>query len=125
MLGGRDGKHVRLHKSNEDWAERIEAKRGRASLYDAAILLLTQRGFAIDVAAAKRDATTPYFHNASIEAAWTVIYRDPQTHCDLYELAEKLFDLEYNCQRWRFGYFKTVERIIGFKGATGGTPGMP
>ena len=28
MLGGRDGKHVRLHKSNADWAERLEAERG-------------------------------------------------------------------------------------------------
>ena len=35
MLGGRDGKHVRLHTSNADWAERLEAEASRASLYDA------------------------------------------------------------------------------------------
>ncbi|MAC30764.1 MAG: tryptophan 2,3-dioxygenase, partial [Erythrobacter sp.] len=44
---------------------------------------------------------------------------------DLYELAEKLVDLEYHFQRWRFGHLKTVERIIGFKKGTGGTPGVP
>lgn len=125
MLGGREGKHVKLHKDNADWALRLEAERGRASLYDAAIRLLAQRGLAIDEAATVRDPTTPYVHNSSVEAAWAAIYRDPQDHWDLYELAEKLVDLEYHFQRWRFGHLKTVERIIGFKRGTGGTPGVP
>lgn len=125
MLGGRDGKHVRLHKSNADWAGRLEAECGRASLYDAAIHLLARRGFAVDKAAMARDPAAPYLHNMSVEAAWAAIYRDPQAHWDLYELAEKLVDLEYHFQRWRFGHLKTVERIIGFKRGTGGTPGVP
>jgi tryptophan 2,3-dioxygenase len=125
MLGGRDGKHVRLHKSNADWAERLEAERGRASLYDAAIRLLARRGFVIGAAVLERDPAAPYAPDASVEAAWAAIYRDPQAHWDLYELAEKLVDLEYHFQRWRFGHLKTVERIIGFKRGTGGTPGVP
>lgn len=125
MLGGREGKHVKLHADNADWAPRLEAERGRASLYDAAIHLLSRRGFAVDTAATERDPTEPYAHNASVEAAWAAIYRDPQDHWDLYELAEKLVDLEYHFQRWRFGHLKTVERIIGFKRGTGGTPGVP
>ncbi|MDP4605777.1 MAG: tryptophan 2,3-dioxygenase family protein [Erythrobacter sp.] len=125
MLGGRDARHVRLHEDNADWSQRLEAERGRASLYDAAIRLLARRGFAIDAAAATRDPAAPYAHNASVEAAWAAIYRDPQAHWDLYELAEKLVDLEYHFQRWRFGHLKTVERIIGFKRGTGGTPGVP
>jgi len=125
MLGGRDGKHVRLHKSNADWAGRLEAEAGRASLYDAAIRLLARRGFAIDQSVLTRDPAAAYAPDASVEAAWAAIYRDPQAHWDLYELAEKLVDLEYHFQRWRFGHLKTVERIIGFKRGTGGTPGVP
>jgi tryptophan 2,3-dioxygenase len=125
MLGGRDRKHVRLHQDNADWSQRLEAEAGRASLYDAAIRLLGRRGFAIDRQALERDPSAPYIHNASVEAAWAAIYRDPQDHWDLYELAEKLVDLEYHFQRWRFGHLKTVERIIGFKRGTGGTPGVP
>jgi tryptophan 2,3-dioxygenase len=125
MLGGRDGKHVRLHQDNEDWAERLEVERGRASLYDAAIQLLARRGFAIDSDALSRDKAAQYVHNPSVEAAWAAIYREPEDHWDLYELAEKLVDLEYHFQRWRFGHLKTVERIIGFKRGTGGTPGVP
>ncbi|AOL93115.1 tryptophan 2,3-dioxygenase [Porphyrobacter sp. LM 6] len=125
MLGGRDGKHVRLHRGNEDWAERLEAECGRASLYDAAIRLLARRGLAVDSAALTRDPAAAYVHNASVEAAWAEVYRDPHSHWDLYELAEKLVDLEYHFQRWRFGHLKTVERVIGFKRGTGGTPGVP
>ena len=125
MLGGREAAHVRLHKSNADWAGRLDAECRRASLYDAAIHLLARRGFAIDAAAMERDPASAYTHNASVEAAWAAIYRDPQPHWDLYELAEKLVDLEYHFQRWRFGHLKTVERIIGFKRGTGGTPGVP
>ena len=125
MLGGRDAKHISLHEKTGDWSERLTAEMERASLYDAAIRLLARRGFAIDTAASERDPKAPYEHNASVEAAWAAIYRDPQAHWDLYELAEKLVDLEYHFQRWRFGHLKTVERIIGFKKGTGGTPGVP
>ena len=125
MLGGRDLKHIRLHEKTGDWADRLEAETGRDSLYDAAIRLLERRGFAIDEDVLERAHDAPYTHNASVEAAWAAIYRDPQSHWDLYELAEKLVDLEYHFQRWRFGHLKTVERIIGFKRGTGGTPGVP
>ena len=38
---------------------------------------------------------------------------------------EKLVDLEYHFQRWRFAHLKTVERIIGNKPGTGGSAGAP
>ncbi len=37
---------------------------------------------------------------------------------------EKLVDLEYKFQQWRFNHMKTVERIIGYKRGTGGTQGV-
>lgn len=125
MLGARDPKHIRLHENTGDWADRLRNEAKRTSLYDASIQLLARRGFAIDKEALERSPEAPYIHNASVEAAWAEIYRDPQAHWDLYELAEKLVDLEYHFQRWRFGHLKTVERIIGFKRGTGGTPGVP
>ena len=60
---------------------------------------------------------------AAVEAAWIAVYRDPDKYWDLYELAEKLVDLEFRFQQWRFAHLKTVERIIGFKGGTGGSAG--
>lgn len=125
MLGGRDAKHIKLHAKTGDWGQRLEAETARASIYDAAIALLARRGFEIDLKVTERDLNAPYEHNLSVENAWAEIYRNPGEHWDLYELAEKLVDLEYHFQRWRFGHLKTVERIIGFKRGTGGTPGVP
>lgn len=125
MLGGRDAKHIQLHEKTGDWLQRLTREIARGSIYDEAVKLLARRGFAIDPAAQNRDPAAAYEHNASVESAWAEIYRDPQKHWDLYELAEKLVDLEYHFQRWRFGHLKTVERIIGFKKGTGGTPGVP
>ncbi|MNY62300.1 Tryptophan 2,3-dioxygenase [compost metagenome] len=58
-----------------------------------------------------------------MQAAWLEVYRDPSRHWALYELAEKLVDLETAFRLWRFRHVSTVERIIGFKAGTGGTAG--
>ena len=73
----------------------------------------------------ERDHRGGWSPSPEVEAAWAEIYREPEDYWDLYELAEKLVDLEYHFQRWRFGHLKTVERIIGFKRGTGGTAGVP
>ena len=46
------------------------------------------------------------------------------SHGPAIDLAEKLVDLEYHFQLWRFGHLKTVERVIGYKVGTGGTAGV-
>jgi tryptophan 2,3-dioxygenase len=59
-----------------------------------------------------------------VAAAWLNVYHSVDEHWDLYELAEKLVDLDYKFQLWRFSHMKTVERIIGYKRGTGGTGGV-
>ncbi len=59
-----------------------------------------------------------------MEAAWRQVYQAPERYWDLYQLAEKLIDLEDSFRQWRFRHVTTVERIIGFKPGTGGTEGV-
>ena len=125
LLGGRNPDMVTMHEAVPEVAAELRAELGRKSIYSEAVALLARRGFAIPAEVLKRDHADPWAMSEEVEAAWAKIYRDPQTHWDLYELAEKLVDLEYHFQRWRFGHLKTVERIIGFKRGTGGTPGVP
>ncbi len=94
------------------------------SLYDEAIRLLGRRGFTLDAAAFDRDWSVPYAENASVMAAWRAVYANPKQHWDLYELAEKLVDLEDYVRQWRHRHVTTVQRIIGFKRGTGGTAGV-
>ena len=124
MLGGRDPDMVTMHEAVPEVARRLRDELARPSLYDEAVRLLARRGFPIDEVVLARATDAPWTAQPSVEAAWAAVYRAPEEHWDLYELAEKLVDLEYHFQRWRFGHLKTVERIIGFKRGTGGTAGV-
>ena len=125
LMGGRNPDMVTMHEATPEVAAGLRAELARPSLYDEAVRLLARRGFAIPAEVLERDHHGGWIACPAVEAAWAEIYRDPEAHWDLYELAEKLVDLEYHFQRWRFGHLKTVERIIGFKRGTGGTAGVP
>ena len=125
MLGGRNPDHVTMHEATPEVAEKLREELDRPSIYDEAVRLLARRGLAIPSEVLDRDTHGEWQQSDAVEAAWAEVYRHPNKLWDLYELAEKLVDLEYHFQRWRFGHLKTVERIIGFKKGTGGTSGVP
>ena len=124
MLGNKNAEMVQLHVDEPEVHQRLRAALNAPSLYDEALELLARRGFAIPADRLQRDVTLPYVGSPEVEAAWAMVYAHPNTYWDLYELAEKLVDIEYHVQLWRFGHLKTVERVIGFKTGTGGTAGV-
>src|SRR6185503_5793938 len=66
--------------------------------------------------------------DGSVEAvarAWLEVYRDSDRWFDLYELAEKLVDIDDALAGWRHKHVLTVERIIGNRPGTGGSAGAP
>ncbi|WGM38360.1 Tryptophan 2,3-dioxygenase [Caulobacter sp. NIBR1757] len=124
LLGAKNARTLEVFESAPAvHAELVEAL-GTPSLYDEALALLARRGFAIPADYLTRDWTQGYEASAEVEAAWLAVYRDAETYWDLYELGEKLVDIEYRLQQWRFAHMKTVERIIGFKRGTGGSAGV-
>jgi tryptophan 2,3-dioxygenase len=124
ILGARRAGALRVHEATPEIHARLEEMLAQPSLYDEAVRLLARRGFAIEAALLERDWREPHPDNVTVEAAWIAVYREPEQHWDLYELAEKLVDLEYRFQQWRFAHLKTVERIIGGKMGTGGSQGL-
>jgi len=123
-VGNRNLAMLRPHAHNAEVSALLKAELTRPSLYDAALALLARRGLAIPEAVLDRDLTQLHSPNEAVEAAWRVVYLDPDTHWELYELAEKLVDFEDYFRRWRFNHVTTVERVIGFKRGTGGTSGV-
>lgn len=57
------------------------------------------------------------------EAGWEAVYRDPERWWDLYQLAEKLVDIDDALATWRHKHLVTIQRIIGGKTGTGGSAG--
>lgn len=118
-------KHVlKIYEKDEELLNTLTEAFHQPGLYDAAIRKLARAGLPIDEEIVSRDVSTPYEPNASVLAAWTTVYRDVDTYWELYQLAEKLVDVEDCLQQWRFRHMKTVERIIGFKKGTGGSSGV-
>jgi tryptophan 2,3-dioxygenase len=122
LMGAKDAAHVRRHEGETHHQAMVEAL-AEPSLYDECLRLLARRGFSIPAIMTDRDWREPHRADASVAAAWRAVYREPERWWDLYELAEKLVDLEFNFQLWRFAHLKTVERIIGLKSGTGGSTG--
>ena len=122
LMGAKDASMLRVHETTEVHGV-LETALAEPSLYDECVRLLSRRGFDIPAELLERDLRLPHEANAAVEAAWVSVYRDPERYWDLYELAEKLVDLEFRFQQWRFAHLKTVERIIGFKQGTGGSAG--
>ncbi|MDH7638745.1 tryptophan 2,3-dioxygenase [Sphingomonas oryzagri] len=124
MLGNKDAAMVEIHADDPPTHARLKMRLAQPSLYDEALRLLARRGLAIPASVTERDFTQPYAASPEVERAWAEVYADTDRYWDLYELAEKLVDIEYHVQLWRFGHLKTVERVIGFKTGTGGTAGV-
>ena len=123
MLGNRNEVMLRPHAHREDLHGPLKAALQSPSIYDLTLRLLAQAGFALPAEVLERDFSQPYVPHPAVKAAWMQVYRDTERHWELYELAEKLLDVEDQFRRWRFNHLTTVERVIGFKRGSGGTSG--
>jgi tryptophan 2,3-dioxygenase len=125
LLGNKNRDHLEVHREDPEVYRHLEEVLEAPSLYDETLRMLSRRGFEIPANRVERDWSEPYHALPEVEAAWLEVYRDVVTHWDLYELAEKLVDLEHKFRQWRFNHVTTVERIIGGKRGTGGSSGVP
>jgi tryptophan 2,3-dioxygenase len=123
-LGNKNPAMLKAHAHRGDLHALVQTALQTPSLYDETLRLLARRGFALPASQLERDWTQPYQSSEAVQAAWLTVYRAPREHWELYELAEKLMDLEDAFRLWRFRHVTTVERIIGFKRGTGGTGGV-
>lgn len=124
MLGNKNAAMLKPHAHRKDILETVQTAFEAPSLYDEAIALMSRHGIAIPEKYLHRDWTQPYQANAEIQTAWLEAYKNPREHWDIYQLGEKLIDIEDAFRQWRFRHVTTVERIIGFKRGTGGTSGV-
>ena len=124
LIGNKNPAMIEVHRHDPEVYSRLHALLHRPSLYDECLRLLARRGYALPDACLERDWSAPYMAHEGVAAAWLDVYQHPEERWDLYELAEKLVDLDHRFQLWRYAHLKTVERIIGYKRGTGGTSGV-
>jgi tryptophan 2,3-dioxygenase len=124
LIGNKHADTIKVFHGDPHTYEMLERALRAPSLYDEVLRLLSRRGLDIPAEAIDRDFTLPYQASKQVAAAWLSVYHNSVKDWDLYGLAERLVDLDYKFQLWRFAHVKTVERIIGNKRGTGGTGGV-
>ena len=124
LFGNKNAQMLAVHERDPQAFAILSRALAAPSLYDEVLLLLSRRGYQIPQDHLSRDFSEPYQVSKQVAAAWLGVYHNADQVWDLYELAERLVDLDHNFQLWRFHHLKTVERIIGYKPGTGGTGGV-
>ena len=98
----------------EDLAKRYESP----SLWDAFLRLLQRSGYEVPP---RSDVTDPVAADPHVQEVLLDMYRN---NVKLRRVAENLVDLDEGLQEWRYRHVKMVERTIGRKPGTGGSPGV-
>jgi tryptophan 2,3-dioxygenase len=123
-LGLKDAAFLQFHPEGSGARALLEEALSAPSLYDDSLVQLAKAGFDIPAPVYARARGEPYQASDAVETAWLAVYRDTTTYWALYQLAEKLIDLDDAFLTWRYKHVLTVERIIGRKRGTGGTEGV-
>jgi tryptophan 2,3-dioxygenase len=113
-LGIKNDSYLEHYEPGSNERVRLEAALAEPSLREASHAALERAGF--DLGDRSGEA---------IANAWLQVYRDSERWFDLYQLAEKLLDIDDALAGWRHKHVLTVERIIGNKRGTGGSAGAP
>ena len=113
-LGLKEPNFVNHYEEGSAERASLQAALSEPSLREAAHDALRRAGFDLGDGSAE-----------AVAAAWLQIYREADRWFDLYELAEKLVDIDDALAAWRHKHVLTVERIIGNKQGTGGSAGAP
>jgi len=124
VLGNRNANMIKPHEHVPALMVELEDEMKIPSFYDEVVIHLFQTLDGNTQAMPVPQLTQPHEAQDEIQKRWQIVYEDIDTHWPLYELAEKLMDIEDYFRRWRFNHVTTVERVIGFKRGTGGTSGV-
>jgi tryptophan 2,3-dioxygenase len=111
-LGLKDPRYLEHYDEGSNAHMQLKQALDDPSLRDCATDALARAGFDVG------DRSV-----AALAAAWLQVYRDADRWFELYELAEKLVDIDDALASWRHKHVLTVERIIGSKPGTGGSAG--
>jgi tryptophan 2,3-dioxygenase len=124
LIGNKNARMIEVFRRDPVEYAALDQLLRQPSLYDECLRLLQRRGYAIPPEVLDRDFAEPYLPHEQVTAAWLAVYQQAEEQWDLYELAEKLVDLDHNFQLWRYAHLKTVERVIGYRRGTGGSSGV-
>jgi tryptophan 2,3-dioxygenase len=98
----------------------LDAIAGRRPVFASLLRYLQTRGFQVPGEILNRDPRSAWVNDDRVQALLAQAYA---ASGDPAEVCEALVDIDEGIQEWRYRHVKMVERIIGAKTGTGGSPG--
>ncbi len=121
LLGFKRPEMLEYHEGNPAAIARLEARLEQPSVVDHFYDFLETQG--VEIPSEVR-AKAPPDPNVPDEAVQQEILRLYRTRPDVAILLELMTDFDEGLQEWRYRHVKMVERTIGHKPGTGGSPGV-
>ena len=122
MLGHKRDGPLKNYDPGSPEREALERRLSEPSLWTTFLHFLVRRGITVPEVAISAPVEEPTRLCEPFHAELVRMYREDPP---LRGLCERLVDLDEGIQEWRYRHVKMVERTIGFKRGTGGSPGVP
>jgi len=121
MLGHKRPAPLTNYEPGSDEHDALQRRLSAPSVWDALLGFLAMQGIRIPAEATSTPVEEP---TATCEAFHPELVRMYREEPRLRGLCELMVDLDEGVQEWRYRHVKMVERTIGFKMGTGGSPGV-
>src|ERR1700716_1119086 len=122
LLGYKRASALAHVKPDFPGADRLQQRLRERTVIDHFYDFLETRGATIPDEAKNRDITQPNEPNEQVQREILRLYKTSPEVTILFEL---MTDFDEGLQEWRYRHIKLVERTIGAKHGTGGSPGVP
>ena len=120
LLGVKSDQTMRRFPEGSRARAALERRYHAPTLWDAFLRYLSRERDDVPASHLAREVTVPLEPSPEIQRILVDVYRrDPKNA----ELCERLVDLDEGLQEWRYRHVKMVERTIGARQGTGGSPG--
>ncbi len=118
-LGKKSKHHLERFPEGSTMRKKLEERFNKPSLWQAFLEYLSQKGFPVSDALPEASAVSQ-----SAETVQQTLISIYKNNPEISRFCELLVDLDEGLQEWRYRHVKMVERTIGSKQGTGGSPGV-
>jgi len=121
MLGWKDPRSLARQPEGSPARNELERRMHSPSLWICFAKGLAKTGHPVPATTLSRDLTLPAASDPAMQCMLLDLYREMGP---IHHFCESLVDLDEGVQEWRYRHVKMVERTIGSKQGTGGSPGV-
>jgi tryptophan 2,3-dioxygenase len=122
VLGMKSDKHLKRFSVDSPIHKKLKERLQAPTLWQSFLKYLKNIGYEIPTELVQSGVSPSTVSSAVVQKTLIDIYYNNPSLSDFCEL---LIDLDEGLQEWRYRHVKMVERTIGFKSGTGGSPGVP